>query len=121
MFSWVSQMVLVVKNLPVNAEVIRDAGSIPRSGRLPEGGHGDPLQYSCLEKPHGQRSLVGCSPWGQKESDTTEVTKHMYGKLQASGGGGSRKLFFHMRLSYWGPASCIFTSTGSGCSLMAVR
>ena len=42
-------MVLVVKNLPVDAGVIRDAGSIPRSGRLPEGGHGDPLQYSCLE------------------------------------------------------------------------
>ena len=39
----------MVKNLPVNAEVIRDAGSIPRSGRLPEGGHDDPLQYSCLE------------------------------------------------------------------------
>ena len=36
------------------------------------GGHGDPLQYSCLENPHGQRSLVGYSPWGLKESDTTE-------------------------------------------------
>jgi len=32
-----------------------------------------PLQYSCLENPHGQRSLVGYSPWGRKESDTTEV------------------------------------------------
>ena len=42
-------MALVVKNLPANAGDIRDAGSIPRSGRLPEGGHGDPLQYSCLE------------------------------------------------------------------------
>ena len=31
-----------------------------------------PLQYSCLENPHGQRNLVGCSPWGHKESDTTE-------------------------------------------------
>ena len=34
--------------------------------------HGDPLQYSCLENPHGQRSLVGYSPWGHKESDTTK-------------------------------------------------
>ena len=34
-------------------------------GRSPRGGHGNPLQYSCLENPHGQRSLVGCSPWGR--------------------------------------------------------
>ena len=33
----------------------------------------NPLQYSCLENPHGQRSRVGYSPWGCKESDTTEV------------------------------------------------
>jgi len=41
-------------------------------GRSPGGGHTNPLQYSCLENPHGQRSLVDCSPWGCKESDTTE-------------------------------------------------
>ena len=35
-------------------------------------GNGNPLQYSCLENPHGWRSLVGYSPWGRKESDTTE-------------------------------------------------
>ena len=35
-------------------------------------GNGNPLQYSCLEKSHGQRSLVGYSPWGRKESDMTE-------------------------------------------------
>ena len=35
----------------------------------------NPLQYSCLENPQGQRSLAGYSPWGRKESDTTEVTK----------------------------------------------
>ena len=46
---WASQMVLVVKNLPVNAEDIRDEGSIPGLGRSPEGGHGNPLQDSCLE------------------------------------------------------------------------
>ena len=40
-----------VKNPPANAGDIRDAGSIPRSGRCPGGGHGNPLQYSCLENP----------------------------------------------------------------------
>ena len=49
-----------------------DLGWIPGSGRSPGGGHGNPLQYSGLENPHGQRSLVGYSPWGRKESDTTE-------------------------------------------------
>ena len=37
-----------------------------------EEGHGNPLQYSCLENPHGQRSLAGYSPGGCKELDTTE-------------------------------------------------
>ena len=46
-----SQMALVVKNLPANAGDIRDLGSIPGSGRSPGGGHGNPLQYSCLENP----------------------------------------------------------------------
>ena len=49
-----------------------DLGSIPGSGRSSGGGHGNPLQYSCLENHQGQRSLVGYSPWGRKESDTTE-------------------------------------------------
>ena len=44
-------MVLVVKNLPANAGDIRDTDSIPGSGRSPGGGHGSPLQYSCLENP----------------------------------------------------------------------
>ena len=38
-------------------------------------GNGTPLQYSCHGKSHGQRSLVGCSPWGRTESDTTEATQ----------------------------------------------
>ena len=49
-----------------------DLGSIPGLGRSPGEGHGNPLQYSCLENPHGQRSLVGYSPWGHKELDMTE-------------------------------------------------
>ena len=51
---------------------VGDLGSIPGLGRSPGGGHGNPLQYSCLENPHGQRSLAGYSPRGGKESDTTE-------------------------------------------------
>ena len=43
-----------------------DLGSVPGWGRSPEGGHGNPLQDSCLENPHGQRNLAGCSPWGHK-------------------------------------------------------
>ena len=55
-----------------SASNMRNLGSIPGLGRSPEGGHGNPLQYSCLENPHGQRSLVGYSPWGHKESDMAE-------------------------------------------------
>ena len=57
------------KEFSCNAE---DLGFIPGLGRSPGGGHGNPLQYSCLENPHGQRSLVGYSPWGHKASDVTE-------------------------------------------------
>ena len=39
-------------------------GSIAGLGRSPEGGHDKPLQYSCLDNPHGQRSLEDYSPWG---------------------------------------------------------
>ena len=49
-----------------------DHGSIPGLERSLGGGHGNPLQYSCLENPHRQRSLVGYSPWGRKELDLTE-------------------------------------------------
>ena len=46
-----SQVVLVVKNLPVNVEDTRDAGSFLGSGRSPGEGNGNPFQYSCLENP----------------------------------------------------------------------
>ena len=52
-----------------------DLGSIAGLGRSPGEGNSTPaafLQYSCLENPHGQRSLAGCSPWGHKGLDTTE-------------------------------------------------
>ena len=72
--SYASQVVLVVMNLPANAGDRRDMGSVPGSGRSPGGGRSKLLQYSCLENPHGQRSLAGYSPWGHKESDMTEAT-----------------------------------------------
>ena len=59
----------MVKNPPAHAG---NTDSIPGSGRFPGRGHGNPLQYSCLENSHGKRSLVGYSPWGHKESDMTE-------------------------------------------------
>ena len=52
-----------------------DLGSIPGLGRPPEGGHGNTLQYSCLENALGQRSLEGYRSWGDKESDTTKHTQ----------------------------------------------
>ena len=105
-----------VKRLPAMQET---QGLIPGSGRSPGEGNGNPLQYSCLEKSHGQRSLVGCSPWGHKESDTTKwlhfhflfcprqldsklskaAHKHLFGHLL------NQFYFFHpLRLSfkwYW--------------------
>jgi len=51
---------------------VGDLDSIPGFGRSPGGRHGYPLQYSCLENPHAQRSLAGFSPWGLKELDMTE-------------------------------------------------
>ena len=56
-----------------------DVDSILGLGRSPGGGCGNPFQYSCLENPHGQRSLVGYSSWGHKESDTTEqLSTHIH-------------------------------------------
>ena len=52
-----------------------DLNSIPGLGRSPGEGHENPLQYSCLENPCGQKSLKDYSPWGRKESDMTERTK----------------------------------------------
>ena len=69
-------MVLVVKNPPANAGGLRDLGLIPGWGRFPGGGHGNPLQYSCLENPHEQRSLEGYSLEGRKELGTTEAAWH---------------------------------------------
>ena len=49
-----------------------DLGSVPGWGRSSGGGHGNPLQYSSLENPHGQRGLVDYNPWGRRALDMTD-------------------------------------------------
>ena len=71
-----SQLVLVVKKPSANVGDIRDAGSLPGSGRFPGGGHINPLQYSCLENPMDRRACWVMVQQGYKGSDTTEVTQH---------------------------------------------
>ena len=66
----------VVKILPASSGDARDVGLIPGSGRSSGGRNGNPLQYSCLGKSHGQRNLVDYSPWGQKRVGHDLVNKH---------------------------------------------
>ena len=66
-----SQVTLVVINLLANAEGIRDKGSIPGSGRSAGGGHGNPIQYSCLENSMDRGAWLATVPWGHKELDMT--------------------------------------------------
>ena len=70
---WASQVMLVVKNPPANAGDLKDAGSIPESGRSPGEGHGNPLQYSFLENPM-ERGTWQATIHGVVQSDTTEAT-----------------------------------------------
>ena len=62
----------MAKNTPINARDLRAMGLIPGLGRSPGGGRGNPLQYSCLETPHGQRCLGDYGSWGHKDLDMTE-------------------------------------------------
>ena len=67
--TWASLVAQMVKNPPARQEIwVRSLGWEDLLG----GDHGNPLQYSCLENPHGQRSLAGYSPRGHKKSDITE-------------------------------------------------
>ena len=84
--SWVGKILWRMDRLPIavfmgfpdgsNGEEsacdVRDLDSISGLRRSPGGGHDNPLQYSCLENPRGQRSLMGYSSYGHKESATTE-------------------------------------------------
>ena len=62
----------MVKNLPDNARDARDVGSIPGSGRSPRVGKWQPSPVFLPGESHGQRSLVGYSPWSCRGLDTTE-------------------------------------------------
>ena len=76
---------LVVKNLPANKGDVRDMGSIPGSGRSPGGGHGNPLQYSCLENPMDREAWQD-TPHGVAQSWTrlnrlgTQTPKKLLGE-----------------------------------------
>ena len=62
-----------------SACIVGDLGLILGLVRSPEGGHGNPLQYFCLENTHRQRGLAGYSPWGHKQLDNTEQPIHTGG------------------------------------------
>ena len=84
MYTYSFQGGSVVKNTPADTGDAGDTGSIPESGRSSGVGNGNLLQYSCLERFHGQRSLAGYSPWGRKELDMTEQLSthtHLLGSL----------------------------------------
>ena len=66
-------MALVIKKLPANARYAGDTGSVPGVGKAPGGGHRNPLQYSCLEKPM-DRGAWRATVHGVTESDTTKET-----------------------------------------------
>ena len=66
------------------------------SGGSPGEENGNPLQYSGLENPHGQRSLAGYSPWGRQESDVTEqlsTAQHLSRNLSSSSTGNTEEKF----------------------------
>ena len=68
------QMALVVKNVPANAGDVRDAGSIPGSGR----GHGNPLQYSCLENSLDRGAWKATVHGISKELDMTDGLSNLF-------------------------------------------
>ena len=78
-YLWTSLVAQILKNLPAMRR--------PRLERSPGGRRGNPLQYSCLENPHGQRNLAGYSPWGSKELDTTErlsTVQHIHWRISVT-------------------------------------
>ena len=66
---WASLITQLVKNPPAMQET---PSLIPGSGRCPGEGNGYPLQYSCLENPHGHRRPAGYTLWSRKKSDMTD-------------------------------------------------
>ena len=85
-FHFLSHFYIVCRNSPFPGDSagkeficnVEDLGSIPGLRRSPEGGHGNPLQYSYLENPHRQKSLADYSPWDRKELHTTEQVSMLH-------------------------------------------
>ena len=72
----------MVKNLSAHAGDVREVGLIPGSERSPGGGHGNPLQYSCLENSVDRGAWWGYSPGGYKESTGwKQLSTHHQGYL----------------------------------------
>ena len=71
--------------------VMKNWGELMKVQSIFGEGNGTPLQYSCLEKSYGRRSLVGCSPWGREELDTTERL-HFHFSLSCTGEGNGNPL-----------------------------
>ena len=87
-----------VKNPTADAGDTRDIDLRPELRRSPGRGHGHPLQYSCVGKSHGQKSLAGYSPWRCIESDMTKATYFTHMQLMTE----STQLcwFFYSRLKF---------------------
>ena len=100
---------------------VGDSGLIPMSGRFPGEGTGNPLQHSCLENHHGQRSLVGYSPWGHREWDTAEqLSAHVRVNRETGGERAPQKqqkylslVWLHRKMSDAPPESLRCTGLGS--------
>ena len=67
---------MLLMGIPGDSE---DKESACNEGRSLGEENGNPPQHACLENPHGQRSLAGCSPWDHKESDTTNGLNYSQG------------------------------------------
>ena len=82
---WAPQVALGVKNPLASAGEVRDLGSLPGSGRSPGGGHGDPLQYSCLENPM-ERGAGQATVHRVEKSQTRlkQLSMHAHNGAQAS-------------------------------------
>ena len=76
-----SQVALGVKKLPASVGSIRDSGLISGLGRSPGGGHGSPLQYSCMENPMDREARHTTVPGVAEESDKTEATEYTHIRL----------------------------------------
>ena len=89
-------MALVVNNLPANAGGKRDVGSIPGLGRSPGVGHGNPLQYSCLENPMSRGAWQATVHRSQRVGHDEQLTLSLHSRTV----GRSAQFYFSSPLSH---------------------